>query len=100
MTDRTKTHKDRRLTATFHGRVQGVGFRFTTVEIARNVDIRGYVQNLMDGSVKLVAEGAEDDLNRFMRDLRDAHIYRYVTGEDVHWSDAKGEYTAFSIRYS
>jgi acylphosphatase len=92
--------KPRRVTALFDGRVQGVGFRFTTVEIARNHPVRGYVQNLMDGSVKLVAEGREPDLYTFLNQIRDAHIFRYVTREDLSWSDATGEFPEFTIRYS
>jgi acylphosphatase len=90
----------RRLTAVFDGRVQGVGFRFTTVEVARNHPVTGYVLNMMDGSVKLVAEGPEDELHRFLDDIREAHIFRYVTREDIHWQDATGEFTSFVIRYS
>lgn len=92
--------KPKRLNAVFDGRVQGVGFRFTTVEIARNHAVTGYVQNLMDGSVKLVAEGIEDDLYAFLNAIREAHIYRYVTREDLHWLDATGEFVEFTVRYS
>ncbi|HMP88660.1 MAG TPA: acylphosphatase [Kiritimatiellia bacterium] len=90
----------RRLSASFEGTVQGVGFRFTTVEIARNHEIAGYVQNLMDGSVKVVAEGAESELLNFLRELREAHIYRYVTREDLHWLTTSGEFEGFVIRYA
>ena len=100
MTDHGIAQESRRVTATFHGRVQGVGFRFTTVEIARNYEITGYVQNLMDGSVKLVAEGMDYDLNKLLRDIRDAHIYRYVVNEDISWQDATNEYDSFTVRYS
>jgi len=86
--------------ASFEGHVQGVGFRFTTVEIARNYEISGFVQNMMDGSVKLVAEGIEEELTKLLRDLRDAHIYRYVRNEDIRWTDGTGEFNGFSIRYS
>jgi len=100
MTDRSSKLIPRRLAATFEGRVQGVGFRFTTVEIARNFPVTGYVQNMLDGSVKLVAEGPEEDVSRFLNALRDAHIYRYVTREDVHWLPATGEFDGFIIRYA
>lgn len=88
------------MTVLFSGRVQGVGFRFTTVEIARHCIITGFVLNMMDGSVKVVAEGSEDELSKFMRNLRDAHIYRYVMNENIHWQDATGEFNGFVIRYS
>lgn len=99
MSDSTQPIKPRRLTANFEGHVQGVGFRFTTVEIARNHAVSGFVQNMMDGSVKLVAEGSEDDLTRLLRDLREAHIYRYVRKEDISWQDGTGQFDGFSIRY-
>lgn len=100
MTEKSEQTKPRRLSAVFDGRVQGVGFRFTTVEVARNHHVTGFVMNMLDGSVKLVAEGVEDDLYRLLSDLRDAHIYRYVTKEDIHWMDATGEFTEFVIRYA
>ncbi len=100
MTNNEKNEKPRRLSAVFDGRVQGVGFRFTSVEIARGHHVTGYVQNMMDGSVKLVAEGLERDLYALLNAMRDAHIYRYVTREDLHWLDATGEFSEFTIRYS
>ena len=41
----------------FHGRVQGVGFRYTTHRIARGFPVTGFVRNLTDGTVELVACG-------------------------------------------
>lgn len=46
------------------GRVQGVGFRFFTQDIARREGLRGVVRNLPDGRVEVVAEGDEDSLTR------------------------------------
>ncbi|HMO52208.1 MAG TPA: acylphosphatase [Kiritimatiellia bacterium] len=100
MTKSEKNKMPRRLVATFDGRVQGVGFRFTTVEIARGFAVTGYVQNMMEGSVRLVAEGEEEELTRFLNALRDSHIFRYVTREDLSWPTATGEFDSFVIRYS
>ena len=100
MTENKQSSNNKRLTATFDGRVQGVGFRFTTVEIARNCNVTGFVQNMMNGSVTVVAEGSEDNLFKLLRELREAHIYRHVTSEDIHWRDATGEFEAFIIRYT
>ncbi len=47
------------------GRVQGVGFRATTRRLAGAFDVRGYVRNLPDGSVEVVAEGEPCELDRF-----------------------------------
>ena len=90
----------RRLVARFEGHVQGVGFRFTTVQIAVRFDITGYVQNLMDGDVSVVAEGTERELLAFLDALRASLIYRYVRQERIHWMEATGEYAGFEVRYA
>lgn len=89
----------RRLTARFEGHVQGVGFRFSTMQVASRFAVTGYVQNEMDGSVSVVAEGAEKELVRFLRELKASHVARYVTREDVSWSPATGEFATFGVRY-
>jgi len=48
------------------GKVQGVGFRFMAMEAAYKYQIRGFVQNLKDGSVYLEAEGNDENLKRFL----------------------------------
>lgn len=94
------TRNIRRLAARFDGHVQGVGFRFTTVEIARDFAVQGYVQNMVDGSVKLVAEGDENELMRFLDALRAAHIFRHVIREDLSWPTATGDLEGFTVRYA
>lgn len=61
-----------RLTAHFTGRVQGVGFRYTTVNVARRFAVAGYVTNLPDGRVELVAEGDAKELKAFLAAVQDA----------------------------
>lgn len=56
----------------FHGRVQGVGFRATTAGIARRYPVSGYVRNLPDGTVELVAEGEERVLDDFVAAIEEA----------------------------
>ena len=53
----------------FHGRVQGVGFRYTAAAIARRHPVVGYVRNLRDGSVELVAEAEPAVLDQFLADI-------------------------------
>ena len=89
----------RRVSAQFEGHVQGVGFRFTTTEIARRHGVSGYVQNCEDGSVRLVAEGREEALNRFLDALRQSSVFRYVRREHLNWSPPTAEFTSFEIRY-
>jgi acylphosphatase len=52
------------------GRVQGVGFRYFTLDAARREGLHGYVTNNADGSVEAVAEGEAEAVERFERALR------------------------------
>ncbi len=95
-----ETSSRRRLSLQIAGHVQGVGFRFTTVEVARDFSITGYVQNMLDGSVKVIAEGEEPELMRFLDALRASHVFRYVAEENLSWLPATGELEDFTIRYA
>ncbi len=55
----------------FGGRVQGVGFRWHTLKIAREFDVAGTVENLPDGRVFLHAEGAERAVRDFVSALQE-----------------------------
>lgn len=50
----------------YTGRVQGVGFRAQTLEVARGFEVTGYVQNQPDGRVYLHAEGADAEIDAFL----------------------------------
>jgi acylphosphatase len=50
----------------FAGTVQGVGFRYTTRGIAQGFSVAGFVRNLPDGQVELVAEGTAEEVERFL----------------------------------
>jgi acylphosphatase len=54
----------------YSGRVQGVGFRFRTRHIAERYAVTGYVKNLPDGTVELLVQGEEGEIDRFRRGLR------------------------------
>ena len=87
----------RRLTARFEGRVQGVGFRYTTVEYAAAVGVTGYVSNLPDGDVELVAEGAEEQLRDLLARIQRSHLGRFILRVHQQWSPGRGTFTAFTI---
>lgn len=81
----------------YSGRVQGVGFRYTTRQIAERYEVKGYVQNLSDGSVRLVAEGEMSELDRFLGAVG-LELERYIANIQTRISQATGEFEHFSIR--
>lgn len=80
-----------RLTVHFSGRVQGVGFRYTTQRIARNHVVAGYVENLDDGRVHLVIEGQPNDLRAFLADIQD-RMQDYIHSTQIIESPATQEF--------
>lgn len=62
----------------FAGRVQGVGFRYATKQIAKGFDVLGWVRNLPDGRVELQVMGEEDELDDFLRELHDSPVGRHI----------------------
>jgi acylphosphatase len=64
------------------GRVQGVGFRYFALREAESLGLVGFVRNLPDGSVEVVAEGDEPPLARFEERLREGPGFARVSGID------------------
>jgi acylphosphatase len=86
-----------RWTITFSGRVQGVGFRYSTANIATGFRVSGFVQNQPDGTVLCVAEGLAPELERFVGAIRQA-MSRHVSSAQIVPSPATGEFQNFTIR--
>lgn len=81
----------------FHGHVQGVGFRFTTRDVASRFAVVGFVENLVDGRVRLVAEGTAGELRRFV-DAVASTLERRIEGYERETLAASGEFMSFEIR--
>lgn len=81
---------------TFHGRVQGVGFRYTTRRIARGFPVTGFVRNLADGTVELVVRGVALELDRFV-DAVKVEFSANIESVDEE-STAAAEFVGFEIR--
>lgn len=81
---------ERRLRALVRGRVQGVGYRATTIDEARRLGLAGWVRNRVDGTVEVLAEGAEPKLNLFLAYLRRGPWGAHVTSVVEDWSEARG----------
>ena len=82
----------------YRGRVQGVGFRYTTVRVAANFRVTGYVRNTYDGRVEMVAEGQPTEVDAFIADLAE-HMGGYITDTGVQDETYIGEFNGFDIRF-
>lgn len=82
----------------YAGRVQGVGFRFTAEETARQIGVVGWVKNLRDSRVELVAEGEEKTLVRFLQAMRTGSMRNFIKQEEVLWGLATERFSDFEIR--
>lgn len=88
-----------RRTIHYRGRVQGVGFRYTACRIAeRHPVVVGYVQNLDDGRVRLVAEATPDKLDAFLSEVRKAMDHN-ISDVAADVSAPTGEFSAFQTRF-
>lgn len=81
----------------FSGTVQGVGFRYTSSQQARQQSVVGWVANLDDGRVKMVIEGKPGDLQQFVDSVRDA-THGHVTDVAISSGEPTGEFHDFHIR--
>ncbi len=66
----------------YSGTVQGVGFRATTLSIARRHPVRGWVRNLLDGRVELLADGTAEAVEAFLADVRQ-RMAGYIQNEEI-----------------
>jgi acylphosphatase len=79
-----------RLTALVTGRVQGVGYRAFVRREAIDLGLAGYVENLPDGRVEIMAEGPLADLEHFLGRLRVGPVHAVVDAIDIQWGEAGG----------
>lgn len=88
---------DERVRVIYAGTVQGVGFRWRAVDASRGIAAKGFVRNLRDGTVELVAEGAREDVELLLAAVR-ARLGDLIEREDAVWSAASGEFREFAVR--
>lgn len=81
----------------FTGRVQGVFFRATAEQLARQYDVSGWVRNEPDGTVRLVAEGERDELDRFIAAVQQAKRDN-IEDTSISRAEATGRFDGFRVR--
>jgi acylphosphatase len=81
------------------GRVQGVGYRYFAIRAAAGCGVVGTVRNMPDGSVEAVAEGTDQAIAEFRRELSRGPSYAHVTAVDETTLQPTGRYQGFNVIY-
>ena len=79
------------------GRVQGVGFRYFTVNEARALDLTGTVTNLLNGDVKVIVEGEKSAVLTLVKNLRIGPRFASVSDVLTEFTPCKNEFNNFHI---
>ncbi len=80
------------------GRVQGVGMRFTVMQIAKKVGVKGYVKNLSDGSVEIVAQGKSAQVDDFIKRAKNARTGN-ITDTSLEVLDTRKTFNGFNVEF-
>jgi acylphosphatase len=86
------------LHALVDGRVQGVGFRQYVMAVAVQLGVNGWVRNLDDGRVEVMAEGNRSSLEELIQYLQRGPSSAFVTQVTQEWLPFTGRYTWFNAR--
>lgn len=84
-------------TVCFSGRVQGVGFRYTALQIAREYEVAGYVANLFDGRVCVEVEGEEREVGDFIASI-EQRMHGYIRKVERAGQRRAPQFSGFTIR--
>ena len=79
------------------GSVQGVFYRASVLEVAQRLNLTGWVKNLADGSVEVMAEGSRYSLEELVRWCRTGPPSAQVDQVSARFGDFKGEFRTFMI---
>lgn len=83
----------------FHGRVQGVGFRYSVLQKALEHKVTGWVMNKDDGTVELEAEGTETQLVEFVQSLKQfPNRFIKVSEEEIAYKSIERGFKKFQVR--
>ena len=82
----------------YEGRVQGVGFRYSVRQIATGFDVAGWVRNLPDGRVELLAAGEAEEVNAFLQGIKDSDLGSFIRNVTVEEAPATVGLRGFEIQ--
>lgn len=90
---------NKRLNVIVSGRVQGVGYRYFAKYWAEQLGVNGFVRNLEENAVEIVAEGSEHQLLDFLARIKKGPGSALVEKVSVDWLDKKKEFYGFEIEH-
>jgi acylphosphatase len=79
------------------GVVQGVGYRFFAIRKATTYGLKGFVRNLIDGRVEVVAEGEKGLIEEFIKDLRRGPMSAHITDIRIEWRNPTYSFNGFEV---
>ncbi|MCD6249340.1 MAG: acylphosphatase [candidate division Zixibacteria bacterium] len=79
------------------GMVQGVGFRYYTYQKAQQLRVTGWVKNLPDGRVQVLAEGEREVLEEFISELKAGPNFSVIQDVNISWSESTGRFSSFEV---
>ena len=80
------------------GLVQGVWYRHNTNKVANQLGLKGYVRNLGNGNVEVVAEGSEEKIKQLIAFCREGPESARVDTVDTTYETPKDQFSTFSIK--
>jgi len=81
------------------GIVQGVGYRYFVMKVARRMELTGWVKNLPNGDVEIDVEGPRGLIEFFIQELRVGNAWATVRNIEVKWDKYTGKYTGFDVAF-
>ena len=81
------------------GRVQGVGFRAFVAQQANLLNIKGWVRNVGRDQVETHAEGNQENLERFLEQVKTGPSVSNVKESEFEWGEFRGEFKNFKVRW-
>ncbi len=84
---------------TAKGRVQGVGFRWFIMREAEKFGLYGYVKNLYNEDVEIVAEGTQSRVEELIKQVRKGPAFSRVDDVVVEWKEYANQYSSFKVEF-
>lgn len=91
--------KIKRVEIIVHGRVHGVSFRYYTREMAERLNLLGWARNEPEGSVKIIAQGKNEDLSLLIEWAKEGPRHAQVEKIETRWLEAGDDLRGFEVRH-